>query len=293
MKQMGGVSPMETGLEPARRIQDDLVRRLRLVMMKYITVLRISIANNLAYIMEVFFRALLLIVLVFVLTQLWKTTFALRGARTLSGFTIADMIWYLVAAETVAMSLPSLTRRIDQEVRSGQLAYLLGRPCSYVLYNFAHYLGERLVRLTMNAIVGAVLALLMAGPPHFTWQGLLVWPLVTLLALCIDFVFHFSIGLLAFWSEETQSFSLIFSRLTLVLGGVLAPLEIFPEPLRSIAQALPFSAILYGPARTLVHFEADRLPGLLLQQGLTLAVGCVILLAIYRIAVRRVNINGG
>ncbi|MBO0789615.1 MAG: ABC-2 family transporter protein, partial [Ktedonobacteraceae bacterium] len=197
------------------------------------------------------------------------------------------------AAETVAMSLPSLTRRIDQEVRSGQLAYLLGRPCSYVLYNFAHYLGERLVRLTMNAIVGAVLALLMAGPPHFTWQGVLAWPLVTLLALCIDFVFHFSIGLLAFWSEETQSFSLIFSRLTLVLGGVLAPLEIFPEPLRSIAQALPFSAILYGPARTLVHFEADRLPGLLLQQGLTLAVGCVILLAIYRIAVRRVNINGG
>ncbi|GCE06741.1 multidrug ABC transporter permease [Dictyobacter aurantiacus] len=270
-----------------------MARRVRLSSLKYLAILRVSVLNNLAYIMEVFFRALMLVVLVFVLTQLWKTTFALRGARVLSGFTIADMIWYLVAAEAIALSLPALTRRIDQEVRSGQLAYLLGRPSSYVLYNYAHYLGERLVRLLMNAVVGALLALLMAGLPHFTWQGVLAWPLVALLALSIDFVMHFSIGLLAFWSEETQSFSLIFSRLTLVLGGVLAPLEIFPQPLRSIAQSLPFSAILYGPSRTLVHFEAARLLSLLVQQCLTLLAVIAIMLIIYRFALRRVNINGG
>jgi ABC-2 type transport system permease protein len=86
---------------------------------------------------------------------------------------------------------------------------------------------------------------------------------------------------------------LIFSRLTLVLGGVLAPLEIFPQPLRSIAQALPFSAILYGPARTLVRFELDRFAWLLVQQALTFAGGSVLLLALYMIAIRRVNINGG
>src|SRR5205814_5215181 len=124
------------------------------------------------------------------------------------------------------------------------------------------------------------LALVMVGPPHFTWQGALLWPLVTFLALCIDFVCYFGIGLLAFWTEDTQSFSFVFSRLTLVLGGVLAPLEIFPQPLRSIAQVLPFSAILYGPARTLAHFELDRFGWLLLQQALTLGVGCLILLVI-------------
>ncbi len=98
---------------------------------------------------------------------------------------------------------------------------------------------------------------------------------------------------LAFWTEETQPFVFIFSRLTLVLGGVLAPLEIFPQPLRSIAQALPFSAILYGPARTLIHFELNSFVGLLIQQALTIVVGSVILLVIYQVAIRRVNINGG
>ncbi len=260
---------------------------------KYLAVMRVSMANNLAYLMEVFFRALLLVVFVFVLSQLWKTVFTLRGASVLDGFSVNALIWYLVAAETIAISMPALTQRIDQEVRSGQLAYLLARPCNYILYNFAHYLGERLVRLVMNSIVGATLALVVVGLPQLSWEGVLVWPLMVFLAMSIDFVVYFSIGLLAFWTEETRPFAFVFSRLTLVLGGVMAPLEIFPQPLRSIAQALPFSTILYGPARMLVHFELDRFVWLLGQQVLTLAVGSVILLAIYQIAIRRVNINGG
>ncbi len=260
---------------------------------KYVAVFQVSIANNLAYMMEIFFRALMLIAIVFILSQLWKTTYAIHGSKTLSGFSISDMIWYLCAAEAIAMSLPPLTRRIDEEVRSGQLAYLIGRPCSYVLYNFAHYLGERLVRFSINCIVGIGLALLVVGPPHFTWRGVLAWPLLVLLAFGIEFVCYFAIGLLAFWTEETQSFAFLYSRVTLVLGGVLAPLEIFPQPLRSIAQALPFSTILYAPARTLVHFEGDRFGWTLLQQGITLFVGGVLLLGLYSLAMRRVNINGG
>ncbi|HEV2579465.1 MAG TPA: ABC-2 family transporter protein [Ktedonobacteraceae bacterium] len=202
-------------------------------------------------------------------------------------------LWGLVAAETIAMSLPNLTRRIDQEVRSGQLAYLLGRPCSYIFYNFAQYLGERLVRLFLNALVGIVVALIFVGPPHFTWMGVLAWPLVAFLALSIDFVAYFSIGLLAFWTEDTQPFTMILSRMTLVFGGVLAPLDVFPQPLRAIAQVLPFSAILYGPSRTLVRFEAAQFGWLVFQQLLTLAVGGLILFAVYSISIRRVNINGG
>ena len=272
--------------------QED-IRRWWLVLWKYSAVLRISVANNMAYMMEVVFRAILLVVLVFILSQLWKTTFALHKEKIPDGFSINTMIWYLIAAEAIALSLPTLTRRIDQEVRSGQLAYLLGRPCSYILYNFAYYLGERLVRWSMNCLVGAGLALFVVGWPSFTWQGVLAWPLVSLLAMCIDFVLYFCIGLFAFWIEETQAISFMFSRLTLVLGGVLAPLEIFPQPIRSIAQALPFGAILYGPARTLVHFDPGQFYRLVLQQLLMIAVGSLILLALYRVALRRVNMNGG
>ncbi len=270
-----------------------LRQRLSLSLKKYVAVLQVSVANNLAYIMEVIFRTLFLIVFVYIFEQLWKTTFAVRGITSLSGFDINALVWYLAATETIALSLPQLTRMIDQEVRSGQLAYLLGRPCSYVLYHFAQYLGERLVRLVINSAVAFIIALLFLGPPPFTWMGVLAWPLVVFLAACIDYVVYFSIGLLAFWTEETTPFFLIFNRLALVLGGVMAPLEVLPQPIRGIALILPFSAVLYGPARTLVHFQLIPFCWLLVQQVITIAIGSLLLFALYRLATRRVNINGG
>lgn len=272
--------------------QRGLPARLRLACMKYLSILRVSAANNLAYIMEVIFRALFLIALIYIIGQLWKTTFANHGSL-LPGFTVNAMVWYLAAAETIATSLPQLTRRIDQEVRSGELAYLLGRPCSYILYNYAHYLGERLVRLALNGIIAASVALIFVGPPHFSLPGVAAWPLMVLLAISIEFICYFAIGLLAFWTENTQPFSFIFSRLALVLGGVLAPIEIFPQPLRAIAQALPFSTILYGPSRVLVGFTAGLFGELVLQQLITLLVTALLLLVLYTIATRRVSINGG
>jgi ABC-2 type transport system permease protein len=56
---------------------------------------------------------------------------------------------------------------------------------------------------------------------------------------------------------------------------------------------LPFSAILYGPSRTLVHFDLASFIRLLEQQVLMIAIGGLILFAVYQIAIRRVNINGG
>ena len=268
-------------------------QKIDLAWQKYRAVLQASIANNLAYMAEVVFRAMVLLAFIFIFLQLWTTTYAARGVHSLAGFTINDMIWYLATTETIALSLPQLTRQIDLEVRSGQLAYLLGRPCNYVLYHFAQYLGERLVRLVINIPVAASLAFVFVGPPNFTWMGVVAWPVVVLLAVSIDFVVYFSIGLLAFWTEETTPFFLIVNRLSLVLGGVLAPLEILPQPIRGISQVLPFSAVLYGPARTLVHFQLDRFGWLLVQQVITLAVGGLVLLGLYWAATRRVNINGG
>jgi ABC-2 type transport system permease protein len=285
---------MNTGTHSYRqRRERSPGQKINLVWQKYLAVLQVSVANNLAYLAEVVFRAIALLVFIFVFLQLWTATFAARGVHSLAGFRISDMIWYLAATETIALSLPPLTRQIDSEVRSGQLAYLLGRPCNYVLYRFAQYFGERVVQLVINMPVAAALALVFVGLPDFSWMGIAAWPLVVLLAVSIDFVIYFSIGLLAFWTEETTPFFLIVNRLALVLGGVLAPLEVLPQPLRGISQVLPFSAVLYGPARTLVHFEPGPFGRLLLQQVVTLAIGSLVLLVIYWAAARRVNINGG
>src|SRR5579863_7194910 len=75
---------------------------------KYVAILRANIASSLAYANELVFRSLMLIAIVFILSQLWKTTFSIRGTQTLSGFNVSDLIWYLCAAEAIAMSMPPL-----------------------------------------------------------------------------------------------------------------------------------------------------------------------------------------
>lgn len=260
---------------------------------KYWAVFRMSVANSIASLTEIVFRTLGLIALMVIFIQLWQTTYnAQRGGR-LGDFTLRDVIWYLAMVEMLAISVPSLNRRIDGEVRSGDLAYLLGRPCNYVFYQYACYLGERVVRLAMAGLVASILALIFVGPPALSLWGLLAAPLVIFLAVSIDFTALFAIGLLAFWTEETNSFALIYSRLVLVLGGVLVPLELFPEPLGTIARALPFATLLYGPARTVLKFDPGQFGLLLVQQGVTLVVLGLMVLGVYRLAVRRVNINGG
>ncbi|HVB23674.1 MAG TPA: hypothetical protein VNG51_17185 [Ktedonobacteraceae bacterium] len=268
-------------------------QRISLTAHKYIAILYVSIVNNLTYMVEVVFRSVFLIIFVYIFLQLWTVTYASRNLSSLGGFRISDMIWYLAMTETIALSLPQLTRQIDMEVRSGEIAYLLGRPCSYVMYRFAQYFGERIVRLVMNTIVAGLIAFIFVGPPPFTWQGLVAWPLVLLFAISIEYAIYFSVGLLAFWTEETAPFSLVINRLAMILGGMLAPLEILPQPIRGIAQVLPFSAIYNGPAHTLIRFNLGQFGALLLQQSITLAISCAVLAVIYWLATRRVSINGG
>jgi ABC-2 type transport system permease protein len=260
---------------------------------KYWAIFQASVASSLAYITEIAFRAVVLVALMVIFVQLWQTMYSTQASSRLGAFTIRDIIWYLALVETLATSVPALNRRVDGEVRSGDLAYLLGRPCNYVFYQYACYLGERVVRLAMALLVASTLALIFVGPPPVSFWGLLAGPLVIFLSISIDFGALFAIGLLAFWTEETESFALIYSRLVLVLGGVLVPLELFPEPLFSIARVLPFSALLYGPARTIIMFEPGPFGALLAQQALTLATLALLVAGIYRLAVRRVNINGG
>lgn len=114
--------------------------------------------------------------LLFVLTQLWQATFRFQGADTLGGYTLAQVIWYLVLTEAFITSRVAFARKIDTDVRTGDLAYALVRPGGYVSAHFGAYLAERLVRFAFALLVGGVFALLSVGPiPVGPVRCLSVW----------------------------------------------------------------------------------------------------------------------
>jgi ABC-2 type transport system permease protein len=260
---------------------------------KYAFVGITSVRSNLAYFGEVVARVIFLGVLLYIFLQLWQLTYAETGAERLGGLTLAQMLWYLAITESITLSAPPVAPEIDADVRTGAISVHLLRPLSYPLYRLASTLGERTVRFAINATVGSAIALAFVGPIPFTPGGLVMFLVALPLAFVLDFMAYLVIGLAAFWLENTSGLVLIYSRVTLIFGGVLLPLELFPEAIQGVLRLLPFASVVYGPARMFVAPDAGELAGLLARQAAGIAVYAAVAASVYAAAVRRIHAHGG
>ncbi|RME60766.1 MAG: ABC transporter permease [Caldilineae bacterium] len=260
--------------------------------MKYWAILRTQLQNSLAYPMDLLARSLMIVIFMWVFVNLWRVTYGAAGATSIAGLTLRDTMWYLMMAEAVMLSKTDLSRTISEQVKDGSVAYLLNKPFNIVLYHFAAGLGDSLVAFVGNVVAGGVLVWWLVGPPPGP-VGWLFAGAAVLLAWLLDFCFSALIGFTAFLAEEVSAFRWIYQKFLLVLGGLLIPLDFFPDWLKNISLSLPFSWIIYGPARLFVDPTWPRLVEVLSRQLIWLAVLAAAIGLFYRWAVQRLVINGG
>ncbi|MFO7173183.1 MAG: hypothetical protein DIU70_009505 [Bacillota bacterium] len=260
---------------------------------KYLEVARITLRSRWAYLGEQLLARVHLVIIMFVFVQLWRTTYAAEGSARVSGFTLPEMIWYLVATEAIILSLPRVHAALQQEVQGGDLAIRLNKPYSYLLFHYAAFVGEGLVLLATALGMGGLTAYLLVGGFDFRWEAVPVLALVYLVTQALHFTYHAAIGLLAFWTEDVMGIFFFLDRVKWILGGMLLPLDLFPPALRQLAEVLPFREMIYGPALLFVRFSWPAAAELLLRQGLWLLALSLVCVALYRLGVRRVDINGG
>ena len=260
---------------------------------KYSAIAWISAKSNLAYAGEVGSRMFFLTMILYIFMCVWKNTFANANATRFGGYSLEEFIWYLAFAECVIMSSPRVTPYIDEDVRTGSIAVQLVRPMSYPLYRLASNFGEQVVRFVVTVFAASVIALVLAGVPEHFPTGILFAALALPLAFVLDFLGYLLVGLGAFWFEDTTGMALIYSRLTMIAGGMLLPLELFPETLQLVLKSLPFGYIVNGPARLFVHPELTTLGVVLLNQLIWTIVLGLAVAAVYRKALNRIALNGG
>lgn len=258
---------------------------------KYTAITRINLLNNLAYVGELAYRSIFMVVILYVFVQLWTVTFGVVGSDRIAGLSLSDTVWYLVMTETVMLSKIRFAGKIAEEVRDGSLAYTVGRPYSYLLYHFFYGIGDTLLRLLINFVAGTILVTLLVGPmPATSLPAVFV---AVMLAIVLDFCINGLLGLLAFFTEDVDSFVIIYQKILFILGGMMIPLDFFPAWLRDLALALPFNYTVYAPAKLFVQFDAGRWLGTVIAQLGWIAVFAVALGLMFRWGMRRVSINGG
>ena len=260
---------------------------------KYAWIGYMAARSELAYRAANISRVLFLATVLYVFMRLWSVVYAGMGTEQLGGLTQTQMLWYLVATESILMSMPRLWWELDQEVRTGTLAVQLVRPLSYAAMHFGRSMGERAVRFTFNFVVGATIATLLSGRIVFSVSGLGMFLLVLPMAFILDFLAAFLVGLCAFWLESTQGIALLYSRLMMLLGGLMVPLDLYPDSVQPLLRALPFAAILHAPGRMLVSPSWGLFVHSLGLQIACLAVYGAAAFALQRVALRRLFVNGG
>jgi ABC-2 type transport system permease protein len=143
-----------------------------------------------------------------------------------------------------------------------------------------------LVRLTVTG-VAALLMLLLSGrawPAPGVLAALAVaGPLGAFVGLLLLMV----AGLSAFWVRRTLPAMLVIQKATFLLGGLLAPITLYPPWLARLGAASPFAAHLYWPAALTLSPSPRTLALVLGAQGLWIALLIGLISLIWRAGVRR------
>ncbi len=260
---------------------------------KYVEVFKVGLLSRLAYVYDVIFRQLFLVIVMYVFAQLGQTTYAWEGTADLSGVTMKQMIWYLALAESMVMGMPAVGKTIDEEVKSGSLAYSLSRPYNYGLFHYAGYMAEVSFRFLLNLLIAGSVAWAIVGPPVFSAGTFLAGLLCVIIGFTIDFGVQFGIGLGAFWVEDTWAFRFLYTRIVMIFGGMMLPLDILPDAVRQVARALPTSLIVYGPVRTFISFSPGEWAILVGKQVVWLTAVVFVVKLVFKTGVKQVNVHGG
>ena len=138
---------------------------------KYITVLRISLQNAFVYRSNVLGGFVFYIMFMFVFFNLWR---AIYKSGEVAGYSLVQMVWYLCMTELIMFGCRTgVFFQMNEDVKSGSIAYQLNRPYHYVLYQFFNALGGMIFNLLLYGLMAVVIGMIMVGPiPGFSFSTL-------------------------------------------------------------------------------------------------------------------------
>ena len=177
------------------------------------------------------------------------------------------------------------------DIKTGKIAVYLLNPINYVSYKFFESFSKGIYNLIISLSIGLWLWYILLWSIPFSIWGVLGWSLLLLWGMLVSFFGYFMVGLLAFYTEDADSFRLLYSKMDLFFWGNILPLPFMPLFLQTIAFASPFA---YAGYTAWLIFTKFTLPTFLEYAGIQLfwivaLIGLCYL--IYTQAQKKITIN--
>ena len=228
-----------------------------------------------------------------ILVFFWRGVYA--SSTTLSGLSLTATLNYILVAQ---MLLPLIENRLifnfGWMIREGQVAIDLLRPMDFQGRFYVDAVGNLglnlLLKVPLLIIAVAFFGLQLPADP-LVWA---VFIIALLLGHAVLFFFDWIFSCLAFYSTETWGLSVVRVAVATFFSGSLLPLQMLPDWLRGIANALPFAQSVAVPVSLLSGITPiGDAPGVWAVQlvwliGLALASRWV-----FNMSLRKVTVQGG
>ena len=146
-------------------------------MEKYLAIFKLSFLHALKNYKALIGLSIFLMTCLVIFAHLWKIAAAKTGVVYLNP---DQLLWYIAFNEWVIVSIPDIQDDMEQDLRSGRLAYLLPRPISYLGATFAEAAGTLSVNLLVLGLVTFLFTWWQVGglpfhPMGFPIQSFLDW----------------------------------------------------------------------------------------------------------------------
>ncbi len=205
---------------------------------------------------------------------LWIAVFKGAGTATIGGFSQANYLSYALWSAFFARIATSWMYefRMIEEVSSGSINSIIVRPMSFYEYYLSQLMGYKLVTTMISLIIPVVASMVFDLPTSLSRL-----PLATLLCFYYLIMVHtisFIISTMAFHFTKISSLTVAKNLFMWILMGELFPLDLLPEPWKSIIIGLPFASGTFIP----VAFITGRVNIEVVYSGfISVTVGLVVL----------------
>ena len=261
-------------------------------MKKYLYIFKYTFINELSYFSKVVFRVVSYFLHIFVFYNVWK--FIYQDNNTIAGFSLNQMMWYLILAELIMMGVSRVAReRPIEEIKSGSISYIMTKPYSYIGYIFTTYLAEGLIRLIVMVPISIVFGYLFVGPlQDFNIKFIGFMILSFILGYSINGLIELLLSLFAFYIEDATPIHWVYHKIVLIFG-VFFPIDLMPKVLQGILKYTPAYVVSYGPTKLFVDFDLMNAIKIIGAQFIYLIIVIILVNLLYRRGVKKLNVNGG
>lgn len=228
-----------------------------------------------------------------ILVFFWRAVYA--DTATLGGLSLQQTLTYILLAQVFeALVDQDVVWEFGYQLREGGIIHMLLRPVDYQFSYYVQALAGLFTRLLLN-LPTALMAMFFFGlqwpADPAAWGAFIV---SALLGFTVLFFVHWCLACLTFYTTEVWGLGVLIFGLTRFLSGGLMPLAIMPEWLRTLVLAIPFAQSLAVPLNLLTGITpVAEAPGVWLSQLVWLIGLGVASYLFFRVAVRKVTVQGG